>query len=59
MHTVDRSQSSSPEPSQGSPTALTQWEKQEARWVGGRDCLLLELVHGQGVGRDWLPKGLW
>lgn len=30
MQTEDRPQSSSPEPSQGSPTALSQWEKQEA-----------------------------
>lgn len=59
MQTEGRPQSSSPEPSRGSPTALAQWEKQGAWWVGGRDCLLLELVNGQGAGRGWLPKGLW
>lgn len=42
--------------SQGPPTAPAQWEKQRAGWAGGRDCLL-ELVHGQGMGRSCPDKG--
>lgn len=54
-------QSSSPEPCQGSLTALAQWENQGAPRAGGRHRFLLELVPGRGwgwLGRGGVPEGL-